>query len=52
MLETLLNLDGGFLLFLQESVRNPMLDSLMKFITALGNGGMIWIGATIPMSAK
>lgn len=47
MLETLLNLDGGFLLFLQESVRNPMLDSLMKFITALGNGGMIWIGATI-----
>ena len=47
MLETLLNLDGGFLLFLQESVRNPMLDSFMKFITALGNGGMIWIGATI-----
>lgn len=47
MLETLLNLDGGFLLLLQESVRNPMLDSLMKFITALGNGGMIWIGATI-----
>ena len=47
MLETLLNLDGGFLLFLQESVRNPILDNLMIFITSLGNGGMIWIAATI-----
>ena len=47
MLETLLNLDGGFLLFLQESVRNPILDSCMIFITSLGNGGMIWIAATI-----
>lgn len=47
MLETLLNLDGGFLLFLQESVRNPILDNLMIFITSLGNGGMIWIVATI-----
>ena len=47
MLETLLNLDGGFLLFLQESVRNPILDCIMIFITSLGNGGMIWIAATI-----
>ena len=47
MLETLLNLDGGFLLFLQESVRNPILNSMMVFITSLGNGGMIWIVATI-----
>lgn len=47
MLETLLNLDGGFLLFLQESVRNPILDNIMIFITSLGNGGMIWIVATI-----
>ena len=47
MLETLLNLDGGFLWFLQESVRNPILDSSMIFITSLGNGGMIWIAATI-----
>lgn len=49
MLETLLNLDGGFLLFLQESVRNPILDNLMIFITSLGNGGMIWIAATIAL---
>ena len=47
MLETLINLDGGFLLFLQESVRNPILDKIMIFITSLGNGGMIWILTTI-----
>jgi undecaprenyl-diphosphatase len=47
MLETLLNLDGGFLLFLQESVRNPLLNSIMIFVTSLGNGGMIWIVATL-----
>ena len=49
MLETLLNLDGGFLLFLQESVRNPILDNIMIFITSLGNGGLIWIAATIAL---
>ena len=49
MLDTLLNLDGGFLLFLQESVRNPILDNIMIFITSLGNGGMIWIAATIAL---
>lgn len=47
MLEALLNLDGGFLLFLQESVRNPILNSIMIFITSLGDGGMIWIAATV-----
>lgn len=47
MLEALMNLDGGFLLFLQESVRNPILDRIMIFITSLGNGGMIWIAATV-----
>ena len=47
MLETLLNLDGGFLLLLQESVRNPLLNSIMIFVTSLGNGGMIWIVATL-----
>ncbi len=41
MLEALLNLDGGFLLFLQENVRNPVLSSIMIFITSLGDEGMI-----------
>ena len=49
MLETLLNLDGGFLLFLQESVRNPILNPIMVFITSLGDEGMIWIAATIAL---
>ena len=47
MLETLLNLDGGFLLFLQESVRNPILNRIMILITSLGDEGLIWIAATI-----
>lgn len=47
MLETLLNIDGGLLLLIQEYVRNPILDKIMIFITTLGNGGMIWIAATI-----
>ena len=42
-----MNLDGGFLLFLQESVRNPVLDKIMIFITSLGDKGMIWILATV-----
>lgn len=47
MLEVLLNLDAGFLMFLQESVRNPILNSVVIFITSLGNGGLLWIAATI-----
>ena len=46
-METLLKLDAGFLLFLQDSVRNPILNSIMIFITSLGNGGMLWIAATV-----
>ena len=46
-MDTLLNLDVGFLLFLQDSVRNPILNSIMIFITSLGNGGMLWIAATV-----
>lgn len=47
MLENLLNIDGGILLFLQEFVRNPLLDPVMVWITTLGDKGMIWIAATI-----
>ena len=47
MFETLLNIDGGLLLFIQDYVRNSILDSIMIFITTLGNGGMIWIAATL-----
>lgn len=47
MLETLLNIDGGILLLIQEYVRNPLLNKIMILITSLGNGGLIWIAATI-----
>ena len=47
MLETLLNIDGGILLFIQEYLRNSILNPIMIFITTLGNGGMIWIAATV-----
>lgn len=47
MLETLLSIDGGLLLLIQEYARTPLLDKIMVFITSLGNGGMIWIAATI-----
>lgn len=46
MLETLLNLDGGILLFLQEAVRNPILNPVMTAITTLGNAGILWIVLT------
>lgn len=49
MLETLLNLEGSFLLFIQESIRNPMLNRVLIFITSLGDAGMIWIVATIAL---
>ncbi|MCD8125247.1 MAG: phosphatase PAP2 family protein [Lachnospiraceae bacterium] len=46
MLETLLQLDGNILLWIQENLRNPVLTALMVRITALGNAGLIWIVIT------
>ena len=39
--------EKDFLLFLQESVRNPMLNKVMQFITSLGDAGFIAILACI-----
>ena len=47
MLETLLHLDGDILLFIQDVIRNPVLDPIMKVITTLGNAGILWIILTI-----
>lgn len=49
MLETLLNIDGGILLFLQEAVRNPVFNPIMTAITSLGNAGIFWILLTIAL---
>lgn len=46
-METLLNLDGNILIWIQEFLRNPILDPFFKVITALGNAGIFWIVATI-----
>lgn len=43
MIETLLQLDGNILLFIQEYIRNPILDPLMIGITHLGDAGIFWI---------
>lgn len=47
MLSTFLQMDGGVLLFLQEHVRTPFLNTLMTGITTLGDHGTIWIILTI-----
>lgn len=40
-------LDAEILLFIQEYIRNPFLDPIMKWITHLGDSGLIWILLTI-----
>lgn len=46
-MDTLLQLDGNILLWIQEHVRNDALTPVMKFITHLGDAGWIWIVLTI-----
>lgn len=41
------NPDSKILLFLQENVRNPVLNPILIGITTLGNAGAIWILITI-----
>lgn len=43
LLDFLVSLDGKILLFIQEFLRFEWLTRVMKFITSLGNGGVIWI---------
>lgn len=37
------NVDFAILNFIQTHMHFPLLDSLMKFFTFLGNGGMVWV---------
>lgn len=48
-METLVRLDGDILLFIQDYIRNPVLDPVMKVITTLGNAGIVWILLTIAL---
>lgn len=43
MWNTLLELDGNILLWIQENVRNEFLTPVMTFITHLGDAGWFWI---------
>lgn len=42
-------MDADILLFLQNTVRNPVLTPLVKEITALGNGAVFWVLVSIVM---
>lgn len=43
MWESFINLDGAILVWIQENLRNEYLTPIMKFITHLGDSGIIWI---------
>ena len=43
MLETLLTLDSGVLLWIQEHLRGPVLDAVVSFYTTLGNAGILFL---------
>ena len=47
MLDTLIQLDGNILLWIQENIRNDFLTPIMIFITSLGNAGIIWIAVAL-----
>ena len=48
-MEGFLAMDGGFLLWIQNNLRNPVLDPFFRTITHLGDGGMIWILLTLAL---
>ena len=51
MIEWITNIDKNILLFLQEHLRNGVFNPIMIFITYLGDGGIMWIVASLAMTA-
>lgn len=47
MIPKLLQLDGGLLIFIQESCVHPFLTPILTFITHLGDRGYLWIAITV-----
>lgn len=47
MLQNLIAMEADILLWIQNNVRNELLTPIFKFITTLGNGGLIWIVGSI-----
>lgn len=48
----MVNIELEILNFIRDSLSNPLLDEIMKFITYLGSSGFIWITVTVVMLAK
>lgn len=52
MMEWIADLDAYILLFIQETIRNPVLTPLFTVITVLGNGAVVWILIAMGMAAS
>ena len=46
-MEAFFQLDGNILLWIQEYIRNDFLTPIFKFITSLGDDGLIWIAIAV-----
>lgn len=49
MIETLLSLDTSLLLWIQSTLRTPILDVFFSLYTQLGNVGLVWIVLSLVM---
>lgn len=47
MLSALTQAELAFLLWMQETVRTPLMDKAMAWITRLGDGGALWIAVAL-----
>lgn len=56
MLQNLVAMEADILLWIQNNIRNDVLTPIFKFITTLGNAGVIWIvvsaGLLIPKKTR
>ena len=43
--------EGGFLLWIQNNLRNPFLTPIFTFLTHLGDKGILWIGLSLILLA-
>ena len=46
-MDTIFQIDANILLWIQNNLRNDFLDPVVKFITHLGDGGILWIALIV-----
>lgn len=46
-MQTIRSIDFSILYWLHEQINHPLLDSVMRFLSFLGNGGVIWIAVGV-----